>query len=162
MKIKLKSEQQIIDDDEITVWILDKGNGTIIININKLFNDTINECDWLDDGHQFLQVMYSDWDDNELFAIVNTNGEIIRNGIRSVEDFLEKQNLFIVEMSGVGMGDEASEYGISKDDWKMAVINKNGDFVVPPEFNDIWFDEDENLFYADDKHKFTIDGKELN
>jgi len=165
MKVELKSKKEIIDDEEITIWQLDKNDGAIVITINKLFDDTICECDWLDDKHKFLQVMYSDWDSNELFAIVNTDGEIIRDAIRSVEEYIEKPQLFIVEMSGFGLGSEASEHDLSADDWKMAVINRYGEFVIEPIYPKIYFEDEESTFYADnytgEKIKYSVDGKKV-
>ena len=163
MKTKLTETIEIVDDDEVTIWRIDKGDGIVLINLNLLFDDCVSECEWLDDGHKLVQVMYSDWDSRELVAIVNTNGEILRKGINSIEVVLEKQKRLIVDMSGFGMGDDASDYFLEQDDTRMAVIDWHGDFVIDPLYYSIWFEETENMFYAEDTNgnelMFSIDGE---
>ncbi len=166
MKIELKSKTEIIDEEEITTWQIDKNDGAIVITLNKLIEDTICECMWVDTNRTYLQVMYMDWDSNELFAIVHTNGYVVRNAIRSLEAYIESLQLFIVEMSGFGLGLEATEYHLAADDWKMAVVNRHGDFVIGPEYSKIYFEDDENVFYAnnynDDEVRYAVNGKVIN
>jgi hypothetical protein len=59
---------------------------------------------------------------------MNVEGEIIRKGILSVEEVLDKPQLFIVQMSGAAMDSEVSEFefGLAANDWKMAVLDKFG------------------------------------
>jgi hypothetical protein len=68
-------------------------------------------------------------------------------------------------MSGLGMGDDAMEFDLAPDDWKWAVINKWGEFVIPPEFDKIGFEPFGNYFVAISRmgreFKFGIDGKRL-
>ena len=168
MNVKLISTEELIDDEEVTVWRLDKGNGRVIININKSLNnkrDSITECEWLDEGHRFIQVNYSDWDSRELIAIMNVQGEIIRKGILSVEEVLDKPQLFIVQMSGAAMDSEAAvfEFGLAADDWKMAVLDEYGEFIIEPSYDAIWLEKDETFFCATgrngDEYRFSLDGE---
>jgi len=74
--------------------------------------------------------------------------------------------LFIINISGYGLGDEAGYYGLGSDDWKMAVIDVNGKFIIPPEYDQITFEEAEHMFYAENynsgnKFQFTVEGKSL-
>lgn len=165
METILNSYQEIIDDEEVTVWQLDNNDGAKVITINKLFKDEVLDCEWLDCNEDFLLVMYSDWDSNELYAIVDTNGVIIRDAIRSIECCVESANLIIVEMSGFGMGDEAAEYHLAADDWKMGVINQYGEFIIDPKYLTIYFDEQENVFcagnHSGDELRYTIEGEKI-
>jgi hypothetical protein len=163
MKAELKSSEHFIDYDEITVWELHTPVGAVI-NINKLFDDSVAECSWIDDDHKYLRVDYYDWDSNELTALVDSEGDIIRKGILNVEEYLPEHGLFIVEMSGFGMGDRARDFDLEDDDSKMAVINRFGDFVIKPEYRSIIFEPEENLFYAGSGYSgydyaFSLEGK---
>jgi hypothetical protein len=129
MKIELKSTQELIDDVEVTIWWLDKNEGAIVYNINKLLNEDVIEC-WFENNQKYIEVMYSDWDSNELLAIINTHGHVIRKGIQSIEKFLEEQELFIISITGMGLGGEALYYNLADDDEKMAVIDSNGKFII--------------------------------
>jgi hypothetical protein len=166
MKSKITSTVEIIDDEEITIWRLEKDDGTEVININKLFDEDISNCFWQDEDHKFLIVEYYNWDSTEQIAIINNVGKIVRKEINSIEDYIEKQELFIINISGYGLGNEAAKYDLSTDNWKMAVIGKDGKFIIPPNYDQITFKEDENIFYAEkfnseNKFKFSIDGKSL-
>ena len=66
-------------------------------------------------------------------------------------------------MSGFALGYEETEYDLAPDDWKMAVINKHGDYIIPPKYTHIDFEEDEDIFYANNNdreniRKFSLDG----
>ncbi len=166
MKAELKSSEHFIDHDEVTVWELHTSDGKVV-NINTLFDDSVADCSWIDDDHEFLRVDYYDWDSNELTALVDSEGDIIRKGILNVEEYLPEHGLFILEMSGFGMGDEARDYDLESDDTKMAVINRFGKFIIPPEYDRIFFEPDDNQFSADrlyDEREFffTLEGKKVN
>jgi hypothetical protein len=46
--------------------------------------------------------MYVEWNSLALFALIRNDGIVVRNLIRAVEEFIEEEVLFIVEMSGFG------------------------------------------------------------
>ncbi|MDJ1497663.1 hypothetical protein QNI19_32285 [Cytophagaceae bacterium DM2B3-1] len=148
MQDELKESIQMFQGEEITVWQVEKKNGAVIITINQLFDDHIFDCQWLDEKQTYLKVFYTDWDSNELCAIVNPDGKIIRKGIRSLKGYIEKYQLFIVEMSGLAMGSEAINYLLSEFDWKMGVVNQRGEFIINPAYDSIRFDHDQELFYV--------------
>jgi hypothetical protein len=148
MKIEIEPKYEIIDDEEVAIWKIYNQDGTLLVNLDLALNEGISECYWIDESRQFIIVEYYDWDTNELTAIVNRSGQIIRKGIYSIEEYLEKYKLFIIIIAGLGLADEAFEYNLAYDDTKMAVINQFGDFQIFPYYDVVTFDEDENLFHA--------------
>jgi hypothetical protein len=164
--VELIEREEVVDGSEITVWYL-KRNGKEI-NVNALFNGHVSECYWLDKNKNYLQVSYNDWDSSEYIAIVSSFGRIQRNGIQEVIEVLDNYDRIIVVMSGNGMGDEAVEYMIKEDDSAWAVIDFSGDFIIPPKFTSISFDEDESVFMAEKsgwsgsyESKFDLNGTEI-
>ena len=150
MNIELISEETIIENDEVTSWKLDKGNGAVITDLTKLLNLEIIECNWLDDTRRYLMVMHSEYDSMEHFAIVSNEGRLIKKNIKEIHHVMQKEELFVVQFSGFGLGEEdAAYYNVGQDDWKMAVIDKYGDYVLAPEYNSIRYYEDEEVLYAD-------------
>ena len=167
MKTRITSTEEIIDNQTVSIWRLENDEKETVININKLINEDVSNCFWQDDAEKYLTVEYTDWDGTELIAIVNENNTILRKGIRSIEEYLDKHELFIINISGYGLGEEAGNYALGSDDWKMAVIDFNGRFIIPPEYDRIFFEEDGNIFYAENlsnenKYQFSIAGKSLN
>ena len=148
MRIEIEPKYEIIDDEEVAIWKIYNQDGTLLVNLDLALDEGISECYWNDETRQFIIVEYYDWDTNELIAILNRNGQIIRKGIKSIEEYLEKYKLFIISIAGLGLGDEAFEYNLAFDDTKMAVINQFGDFHIFPYYDDVSFDEEENLFHA--------------
>jgi hypothetical protein len=165
MHIELRKIEEIINGNEKTTWQIDRDYGAIVITINELLNKFIIECEWFDDKHEYLEVMYSEWNSLELFAIVRSDGIIVRDAIREVQEYIEELDLFIVEMSGFGMAGEGMEYDLADDDWKMGVVNRHGDFIVKPEYNKVSFDEQERIFIADNNLKemnqFSVSGSKI-
>jgi hypothetical protein len=159
MKTIITSTEEIVDNETVNIWRIDKNDGTILINLNKLIGEGISECRWQDEKQKILIVEYIDWDSNELIAIVTKDGQIIRKGIRSIEEYIDKYGVFIIIISGFGLGNEAPIYDLDEDDWKMAAINKYGEFIIPPKFDRINFDEDDNILYAENygiENKFSL------
>lgn len=148
MDIEIITEETLIDNDEVTIWKLNKGNGAIIIDLNKLLDLVITDCDWLSANKKYMQLQYVDWDSIEYFAIVSSDGSLIKKGITEVE-FIEKEELFITLFSGKGLDEEATYYNVGYDDFKMAVINKYGKYVMTPEYNSIKYYGDEDVLYVD-------------
>lgn len=163
MKTTLTSKEEIIDGEKVMVWHIDKGDGAILININKVLEEEISECTWLGKKSSILEVCYCDWDSMELTAILNDNGQIIKKGVVSIDTYIEEEGLFVVSFSGYGLGEEALNYSLAIDDCKMAVIDTYGRFIIGPIYNKIEFDENENIFYAKNytgaEIKYTLTGK---
>ena len=52
--------------------------------------------------------------------------------------------------TGFGLGEnDATYYNVAQEDLKMAVIDKYGKYTLTPEFNNIKYFDDEDVFYAD-------------
>lgn len=150
------------EDDEISIWELKTPKGKVL-NIADILDHSVSDCNWVDEDHEFLDVFYSDWDSSEFSAILNKNGDVLRKGILEIAEYVKEHALFVVRMSGFGMHDEARDYDMESDDEKMAVINRFGGFVVPPEYDRLGFEPDDNLFYADNyrddrEFYFTLEG----
>lgn len=163
METILTSKEEIIDGEEVTVWYIYKGYGAIIINLNRILDEEISECTWLGTKQKYLNVDYTDWDENELVAILDADGQIARKGIMYIETFIEDEGLFIIKISGHGLGEEATYFNLASDDWKMAVIDASGKFIIEPEYDKIQFEEEENIFYAKnlagEENKYSLNGK---
>jgi len=150
MNIELISEEILIDNEELTTWKLDKGNGTIITDLTKLLDLEIIECNWLDDTRKHLIVMHSEYDSMEHFAIVSNEGRLVKKGIKEIHQVIQKEELFVVLFSGFGLGEEDSTYyNVGHEDFKMAVIDEYGVYVLPPQYNSIKYYDDEDVLYAD-------------
>lgn len=150
MNIELISEEKIIDNEEVTSWKLDKGNGAVITDLDKLLDIDIIECTWLGNEKQYIEVMHSEWNSMEHFAVVTNDGRLVKKGMAEISKFIEKEQLFLVMFSGFGLGEEESAYyNLAHNDSKMAVINRYGDYILTPEYNSIQHFYDEEVLYAD-------------
>ncbi len=142
--------QENVEGDEVTKYKLDKGNGTIVIDLEKLLNATVSECEWLGEDKSYLQVMYGEWEGTDHFAIVSKDGDLVKKGIKEIYHFIPGVKLFVVMFTGFGLGEnDRAYYSVANDDWKMGVINRYGDYILEPKFNKIQYFDDEELFYAD-------------
>lgn len=164
MNFELESKEVIIDDREKTEWLINQNNGTIITNITKLLNTDFSDAHWAGDDKKFIELLYTEWESTEHFAIVTNEGRMVKKGIKFINDYIPEEELFIVTLSGFGLGEEATYYNVGFDDWKTAVIDNYGDFVMTPVYNKIEYYDDEKLFYAngkiyDLKGKFLRDDK---
>ncbi|SFI54987.1 hypothetical protein [Halpernia frigidisoli] len=162
---RIISTYETIENEEITTLKVDKNDGTIIINISKLFEESAIECFWLDDNRQYLGVMHGNWEGSELFGIVNTNGKIIRKCLHNIEEYIPQGNHFIIMVSDLSLPDDNWEYQLVPGDHKMAVIDRYGDFVIPPIYSSIKFFDDENCYYGNnyngDLHQYSLYGKRI-
>ena len=161
MKAVLRSEVVEIDGDESTVWYLDSPHG-VSTNLNQALREDVLECQWIDQDETLLQVRYSNWDSRELIAIVNHNGQLLRNAIVEIYRFLPEHALFIAEMYFADMGAESAYYSVSEFETKLGVIDRYGKFLVSPIYERIVFDDDDGIFFAhgksDKPDKFNKDG----
>ncbi|MEI6348874.1 MAG: hypothetical protein WCP69_13080 [Bacteroidota bacterium] len=161
MNPKLISKSRIVDNEETTIWTI--VNNNVSIEINELF-DSVSDCNWLDKKHNFIEVNYSDWTENDLVAILTSDGEIIRDAIYCIEEIIEEHYLFIVRMSGAAM-EEASYYGIASDEKKCGLIDQCGDFIIDPDFLSMEYDKEENIIYASNytpyEFMYSLDGKQI-
>lgn len=146
MKPQLLPQQKAVENKEVIHWILVRNEEETHLNLEEVVGEPVLECHWLDDANTYIEVQYSNWDGSEFFAIVSREGVLVRKGIREIQEFLCEHDLFIVIMSGLGMGDEAMDYLLAPDDWKWSVINTWGQFVIPPEFGHIHFYTEESFF----------------
>ncbi|HPT72169.1 MAG TPA: hypothetical protein PLE74_07800 [Candidatus Cloacimonadota bacterium] len=166
MSTNITTTIETVEGENVTVWRIEKDEGAIVININKILGEDVTDCHWEGNHQTYLIAEYSDWDSNELWAIIDANGQLIKKGIRSIEQYIAKYQLFIVEMSGFALGYEATEYDLAPDDWKMAVINKHGDYIIPPKYPQIDFEEGDDFFYvknysSEDIRKVSINGTSI-
>ena len=90
-------------------------------------------------------------------------GNVVKKGLVSVENTIDKHYLFIVIVSGYGLGGDSFNYFLAEDEERHAVINSDGDFVINPKYFNIYFDEDKNYFVCTDETNkeinFDITGK---
>jgi hypothetical protein len=163
MTTQITTTTEIIEDEEITVWWLDKNNGTILINLNKaLDEERVTACYWIDSQQTFLQIQYTDHVNGmEYWAILDSHGQLLRKGISSIDEIVATKGLFLLHITGAGLDNESDYYGIAYEDSKPAVINRYGAFVIPPEYTQIYYEEDEQTFYAKTSYssepiKFTL------
>jgi hypothetical protein len=150
MKTTITSTAEIIDEEEVNIWRIDKNNGTILININCLLDEGVSDCRWQDDEQKYLIAEYYDWTGNEVCAIIKNDGQIIKRDIRSIENYIDNYELFIITITGLQLDFDAIEYNLKNDEWNMAVIDRYGDFFIPPDYDNISYDEDENVFCIKD------------
>lgn len=149
MKKEFKYSTEIVNGKELTICELIKGNGAITININQILEEeSISEASWLTDKEEYFSILYIGHDDFEYYAIIDTDGNVIKKGIREIVDTIEDYNYFIVSFMGTESFPDASYYGLhSSDDWAQGVINSYGEYIIEPTIdNDIDFDPDEKLF----------------
>lgn len=163
MKAKLSETSEGFGDDEHTLWRLN--NGDEIITINNIFGGSATECGWIGIDNKFLEVMYCDWDSLELFAIIDLKGKIIIKGLRSIEKYIETEQIFIVEITGRAIEGESIYFDLPYDEWKMAVIDRFGNFIIPPSYFHISFDEETQTFTGDNynflKDRYTVKGEHI-
>ena len=111
-----------------------------------IYEEIINDCNWLDEEETFLEVQYNDWDNNEMVALVSAGGELLRKGIKHVVEYIPTNRLFIIAQTGDSLGEERFDYMTDEDDHVYAVINQYGEYVISPQHEEITFDDYENIF----------------
>jgi len=164
MKIELVCTSETRENGElINIWKIDKNDGTIVININKLFDDNVLECRWIDDEHCFLEVIHMGWEGTEVWAIVDKYGEIVRENLLSVESYIEERSLFIAYIKGIGLSDfELNDFNMLPDDENMSVLDRNGNFIIPPIYDKINYYDDEKIFvckkYGNNEVEYSLYG----
>ena len=89
--------------------------------------EIINECNWLDADDRFMEVRYYDWDENELSAIINSDGELLRKGIVEITNFIPPYKHFIILQTGDDLGIARFDYQADEEDQLFAVINEIGE-----------------------------------
>ena len=127
-----------------------------------IFEEIVNDCQWLDEENRFILVEYYDWDNNELLAIVNANGELIRKGISEVIEFVTEHGMFIIMQIGDNLGEERFDYMAEEEDHVYGVINLNGDYIIDPQPEPIEYNDYEGVFElgkGDEAVKIDLVGK---
>ncbi|WP_439880729.1 hypothetical protein ACSX1A_16420 [Pontibacter sp. MBLB2868] len=169
MELELKDCREVINEDEkdqevITVWRLINNKDATEINLNRLLDVDISECDWYGEDQKLISISYYDWDENYAMALVSSSGQVMLRDIYSVEeDLLEHHDCFVVQVRGRQLlaYDSAEYYGIDPDDYRMGVMNKWGDYIVSPDYDHICFEEEDHLFHASGyggETKYTLNG----
>jgi hypothetical protein len=170
MKVEITSNYEVVEDEEeeVLVWRIDHGDGTILVNINRvLTNNHIEDCAWLDDGRRYISAYYYDWADNESTAIISIWGTIVRKSIYTIEKVIKLgfHHQFIVIMSGSGMWAEEDYdcWMVNPGDLKWAVLNIHGEFILRPCDDSIEYDEKEKCYWTKRfghyDLKYNLDGK---
>lgn len=111
-----------------------------------LFEDEVTDCDWLDEEQRFLVAAYNDWEGKSNFAILSLHGELLRKGIRQIRQYIPEQRLFIIEQTGASLGEDRFDYQAEEDDILFAVMNDTGNYVIEPQPEQIFYNEQETAF----------------
>jgi hypothetical protein len=159
--VNKRSEILSQENGKITEWFLQKLSGEIV-DLRKVLADGIIECVWQDEDRDFIVAFYYEWDTTELFAIIDKNGDVVKRGISEIIDYVEDAKVFIVRFEGRWLGAEQSYYVVADDEWKMAVIKSDGNFLIEPKYSKIVLDEDEHVFIADKTNVFDLFGRAIN
>lgn len=120
-----------------------------VFDIGTILNgDNIDETAY-ESNQSFLIAYYSDWDSNELRAIINLYGKIIFRDIRIIHEYIPEFGMFIVEIRGEQyVGEEIFyEYDLNSDTDYCAVINLSGQIIIAFTEEIITYDEEEKGFY---------------
>src|SRR5688572_7345788 len=151
MKPQIISREEIIVEEgkesQVTRWYFSQ-DGIHEINLGNLLDERVSDCQWLDKEQTILLVCYSDWDSTEMVALVSPQGIVYRTGIYCIEEYFEDLGQTIISIKGYGLGSEGGYYGLAEDDQRMALLDWNGKFIIPPSYDHIYFDEEDNCFYA--------------
>ena len=108
--------------------------------------ETINECNWLDADDRFMEVRYYDWDENELSAIINSDGELLRKGIVEITNFIPPYKHFIILQTGDDLGIARFDYQADEEDQLFAVINEIGEYIVEPQPEEVTYNDYDDLY----------------
>lgn len=111
-----------------------------------LFEDEVTDCDWFDEEERFLVASYNDWDGQSNFAILSLHGELLRKGIRQIRQYIPEHRLFIIEQTGSSLGEDRFDYQAEEDDVLFAVMNDTGEYVIEPQTEQIYFNDQESVF----------------
>lgn len=143
----IKNDVCVYCDDETNIWYFKTSQKTY--NLNKILDDHVFEVDFLDENKKDIVIVgYSDWDSNELRAIINKSGEIIYKGIRSIESYIADQDLFILIINSDQVhGDLYYYHGLKSDERYYLVINIHGEMIIEFTEDRITYDEEEKGFY---------------
>ena len=160
MKPQLIKRIEIIDnDEEKEKWLIYRDNGAVIIDLEKKIDRHIIECSWIDEERKYIELFYS-FMDYEVFAIVNSWGNLICASLREITEYIEEEEAFIVEICDIDEIDRYNEFFWSVDAVSLtAVINHFGNFIVEPTKSRVYYVEDEKLFFEGD---YRGDGRLIN
>ena len=166
MAYKLYSVETIIDEEEIETWYLDKDEGAIVTNINKLFGSTVTDCYWIDDNeNKFISFMHGDWTGGEVWGILNVRGDIIIKDLKEITSYIEEGECFIVQVTGLGLAEKFESYDLPHDEWRRCVIDSSGNFIIEPLYDKISYDDVERIYFAKSRGKeeenFNFLGKKI-
>ncbi len=132
-------------EGEVIHYLLDEDEREFDLR-GLLFEDEVTDCDWLDEEQRFLVAAYNDWEGNANFAILSLHGELLRKGIRQIRQYIPEQRLFIIEQTGASLGEDRFDYQAEEDDILFAVMNDTGDYVIEPQPEQIFYNEQETAF----------------
>lgn len=145
-------------EGETEYYLIDTENRRETDVKNIVYEEIVNECHWLDEEHQFIEVHYYDWDNNELIAIVNSEGELLRKGILDIVEYVLEYKLFIIVQLGDDLGVDRFDYMADEEDHLYAVINRFGEYVIEPQQEVISYNDYENVFeYGEGEEMVKVD-----
>jgi hypothetical protein len=139
-------------------YLIDPENRREVDVKNIVFEEIVNECHWIDEEQTFIEVHYYDWDNSELIAIVNNQGEMLRKSILDIVEYLVEYKLFIIVQLGDHLGEDRFDYMADEEDHLYAVINQFGEYVIEPQPFVIEYNDFDNVFeYGEGESVLRID-----
>lgn len=134
-------------DDETNIWYFKTSQKTY--NLNKILDDDVFEAYFLDKNKKDIVIVgYSNWESNELIAIINKSGKIIYKGIMSIESYIADHDLFILIINSEQVQEDLYHYhGLKTDEQYYFVINIHGEMIIEFTEDCIKYDEEEIGFY---------------
>ncbi len=93
MEYQVKTSYEIIDGKKGKIWRVERWDGAKIIYPHKLISDKIIDVTLFGEERIGIYVTYVDSNGSILYAIVDTEADIFRKGIKEIEqDILANKN----------------------------------------------------------------------
>lgn len=143
-------QEQDADDEDTSIWYFKALGKTY--NLNKILGGDISDVNLLDDEKRDIVIIeYTDWNSNELRAIINKYGKVIYKGIRSIESHISIRDfdLFVLEINSDHVDGNLYHYhGLRSDELYYLVINVYGEMLIEFTEDYITYDDYEDGFYV--------------
>lgn len=127
---------EVTDDSGNVTHHLKNSKGKTIVVLDTVADEILSEV-IICDG--FIEASYVDRLGSEFRILFNINGQLLKKGILSIEEYISERNEFIITINSEG-DDFTADYLIqSSYDEYFAVIDSNGSYIIQPLLGKIEF-----------------------
>lgn len=147
MKGEIIEKIMLDEQEEQTIlWFYKKGFTWLCIS--EAMGGPVSEVQFFDDEYELLSVYYTDWQGIDLVALMDKSGDVLVQGISSIEEYIKGHGLFVATINASHISrDWFYQYSLEEDDEYWIVLDLNGRVKIEPTCRLIVYEEDDNAFH---------------